>query len=278
VSVADWIAWLSVALWIASGVAIFAGRHWLIARVQRGVQHSFDQKIEQLRSDLRKNEVEFKASLNAKEAEIATLRSQVFSGVAKRNELLNKRRFEAVDNTWAAMKGLASYRLVSEMFLRVNLKEVEADSQNPNLKAFFTRIAAMAPKDVPPNISAHSEQLYLSPLAWSYFSAYQSTVLLHFSMIKALELGLADVRKLVNLDRIREILKAALPKDATWIDECEPTDFALLLGDLEKALMAELKNILDGKAEDEADIDRANRINQAINKMGEPEAGLSIVR
>jgi hypothetical protein len=39
-----------------------------------------------------------------------------------------------------------------------------------------------------------------------------------------------------------------------------------------------LKNILDGKAEDEADIDRANRINQAINKMGEPEAGLPIVR
>jgi hypothetical protein len=133
-------------------------------------------------------------------------------------------------------------------------------------------IAAIAPKDVPPNISAHSEKLYLSPLAWSYFHAYQTTVLLHFTMIKGLEFGLANIIKFVKLDPVREILKAALPRDATFIETCEPTDFALLLGDLENALMGELKNILDGKIEDEADIDRANRINQTLKRLRESES------
>jgi hypothetical protein len=248
-----WIPWISLAISVAVPIAALAGQKWLIARIEKGVQFKFEQKIEALRSELRKSE-----------AEISTLRSQVFSGAAKRGELLDKRRFEAVDNTWAAMKGLAPYRLVSEMLMRVDLKKAEAESTNPNLQRFFATIAKIAPTEKPPSISAHAEQLYLSPLAWAYFHAYQAIVLLHFGTAKAFEAGLTDVTKLMKVDRIREILKAALPKDAMFIDQCELTDFALFLDDLENALLRELKNTLEGKEADQADLARATAINEAI--------------
>ncbi|MBR1274515.1 hypothetical protein [Bradyrhizobium sp. AUGA SZCCT0283] len=253
---ADWLSLLALGISIALPIITLAGRKWFIAQIERGVQHKFDQKIEKLRSELRMSETE-----------ISTLRAQVFSGAGKRGELLDKRRFLAVDNTWAAMGTLAPYRLVSEMFMRIDLKVVEADASHPNLQRFFGAIAGIAPKEVSPNLSARAEQLYLSPLAWAYFHAYQTTVLMHFTMIKGLEHGLSNVSKLVKLDRLREILKAALPKDAKFIDECEVTDFALFLEDLEKALAVELQKILDGREADQSDLARARAIEAALKTL-----------
>lgn len=257
---------MSLGLWLVSPLAIMLGRHWLVERVRRSVQHTFDEKLEHLKSELRQGEAQVKAAIDAKESEIAALRSQVLSASARRSEILDRRRLDAVDKTWAAVGALAPYRVVSEMFLRINLKEVEASPRSPNMGAFFARIASIAPADVPKEVSAHAEQLYLSPLAWAYFNAYQTVLIVQFGMVKGLEFGLQDVRKFVRLDRLKDILTLALPADASFIKDCEPTDFAILLGDLEKALLAELQSSLEGREADAAEIDRASKINDAVKK------------
>src|SRR5262245_39139464 len=59
----------------------------------RSVQHDFDTRIEQLRSELRGNEERIRSQLRDKEAEIGALRSAVLSGSVNRQSLLDKRRF-----------------------------------------------------------------------------------------------------------------------------------------------------------------------------------------
>jgi F0F1-type ATP synthase membrane subunit b/b' len=74
-------------------VAAYFGRQWLVERIRRAVQHQFDERIEELRSDLRKSEEQFKADLQGKESEIATLRSTLLSGRASRQALVDKTSF-----------------------------------------------------------------------------------------------------------------------------------------------------------------------------------------
>jgi hypothetical protein len=90
--------------------ATFVGRNWLKARIEKGVQFSFDNKLETLRTEFRRNEERFKADLQSKESEIAALRSAVFSGSAERRSLLDKRRFEAVEKLWKAVNDLAGHK------------------------------------------------------------------------------------------------------------------------------------------------------------------------
>jgi hypothetical protein len=64
-----------------------------------------------LRAELRKNEESFKSDLRDKEAEISTLRTNILSGSAGRQALLDKRRFEAVEKVWANVNDLAQLRI-----------------------------------------------------------------------------------------------------------------------------------------------------------------------
>jgi hypothetical protein len=93
----DWIAVVSGVLWIAAPAVIFISKKWLIARVEKGVQYSFDMKLEAVRADFRASEERLKSDLRNKESEIDLLRANVLSGRASRQQLLDKRRFEAVE-------------------------------------------------------------------------------------------------------------------------------------------------------------------------------------
>jgi hypothetical protein len=82
---------------------LFLGRHWLAARIEKGVQHRFDRRLEELRAELRESEERLKSTLRDRENEIALLRNTVLAGSANRQSLLDKRRFEAVERVWTAV-------------------------------------------------------------------------------------------------------------------------------------------------------------------------------
>jgi hypothetical protein len=63
----SWLAIVSTILWIVVPIVIFIARHWIIARISKGVQHHFDRQIEELRTDLRKNEERYKSELRDRE-------------------------------------------------------------------------------------------------------------------------------------------------------------------------------------------------------------------
>src|SRR5262249_18345187 len=126
-----WLSTLSVFIALATPVVVFATRTLLLAWISKGVQHSFDVKIERLRTELRHNEERFKSELRDKEAEIAALRNSVLSGSASRQSLLDKRRFEAVERIWIAVNDLAQLKPLSGLMAVMNVKEMAKDANDP---------------------------------------------------------------------------------------------------------------------------------------------------
>jgi hypothetical protein len=103
---------------LATPAVVFAGRHFILAVISKGVQHGFDVKIENVRIELRNNEERFKSELRDKESEIARLRNSVLSGNASRQSMLDKRRFEAVEKIWTATNPQPFSRRLRSSFLR----------------------------------------------------------------------------------------------------------------------------------------------------------------
>ena len=164
-----WAIWIQTAINLVLLVALFVSRIWIKASIERRVQHHFDEKIESVRTELRKSEELFKGDLRAKETELAALRDGVLSGRAQRQALLDKRRLDAVERIWAAVIALAPYKTVSAFMARINFSAAAKQAPHePKLRKFFEIIGSNIPTDALFG-RAENEQPFVSPLAWAYF-------------------------------------------------------------------------------------------------------------
>lgn len=263
--------WLSIASLVVSLIvpaAIFAARNWLLARITRGVEHQFNVKIEGVRTDLRKNEEHFKSELRDKEAEISTLRTNVLSGSANRQGLLDKRRFDAVERVWTAMNDLAPLKNLSSMMAILNMKAIAKEVLDPKMQRFLSVLDAIAPNPAQLKNAARDERPFLPDLAWAYFHAYHTIVLSGLLRLNTFKIGLENPEQYMNWNHLKNILKATLPHHSEWIDQNEPESFYYLLDELEQLLLAELRKVLEGKEADHASVERAKQIMDVL-KEGE---------
>ena len=222
--------WLSIASLVVSLIvpaAIFAARNWLLARITRGVEHQFNVKIEGVRTDLRKNDEHFKSELRDKEAEISTLRTNVLSGSANRQGLLDKRRFDAVERVWTAMNDLAPLKNLSSMMAILNMKAIAKEVLDPKMQRFLSVLDAIAPNPAQLKNAARDERPFLPDLAWAYFHAYHTIVLSGLLRLNTFKIGLENPEQYINWNHLKNILKATLPHHSEWIDQNEP-EFLLL--------------------------------------------------
>jgi hypothetical protein len=112
-NVADWIPAISTTSLLAA--VLWLLRSVISTRLRASVQHEFYQKVEALKTDLRKSEESFKADLRSKESQIEALRSGALSGLASRKAAIDARRIQAVDQLWAALQALGPAKSVSEI-------------------------------------------------------------------------------------------------------------------------------------------------------------------
>ncbi len=255
-------AWIPTAISAALLAAFYFVRKWIEANVEKSVQHTFDQKLEVTKSDLR-----------AKEAEISALRDMVLSGRAQRNALLDKRRIEAVERIWAAVGRLAPFLMTSASMAVVEFDVAAKDiPRNPNLRTFFSRIAdpSLVDKLKEGHVAIH-ERPFLSPLAWAYFSAYQSILFSAYMDARVLAEVVADAGKFLNRNHARDLLKATLSHHSEWIDSNDPSTYHYLLDELREKLLGELRNMLTGQDEDRQAIQQAKQINDILSKIEEEE-------
>lgn len=251
---------MQYAFWITTGinvllvVAFFVGKSWIKASVERSVQHKFDDRIERIKSDLR-----------AREADIASLRDGALSGRAHRQTLLEKRRIEAVERVWAAVVALAPYKFVSGMMSVINFAAAaEAAATDANTRQFFQMIGGQNLRENGPENPAIGEQPFVTPLAWAYFSAYQTIIVGAFFRSKILQIGLKDAHKFLSMDNTRKLLKTALPKYSDYIDTHEAGDYHFLLDEIENMLLVELRKMLEGEDIDQAGIARSSEIMKLV--------------
>jgi len=86
----DWIPAISTST-LLTVIGFLVGTYYK-AKVEKGVQHNLDQKLEELRAKLRRDEEGLKAELRSRDDQIAALRSGALSGMATRQAALDKRR------------------------------------------------------------------------------------------------------------------------------------------------------------------------------------------
>jgi DNA-binding protein Fis len=272
----DWQFWFLLVLNLAIGGLIFIGRNWIKARIEQSVRSGFEARLEALRSDLRRSEEELKSELRSKETEITALRDGILSGRTQRQALLDKRRLEAVDGLWAAFTTLAPFAMVSKMMTSINFDVAAREAhQYPNMQPLFQMISGGDQTENFAKVAQHpgkSQQPFVSPLAWAYFSAYQSVVIGAYMRAKVLEIGLENAHKLINDEPIKDILKAALPHYSQFIDEQPVSAYHFLLEDLEKHLIAELQKMIRGDEQDQASVEQAARIMEMVEKASAKQA------
>ena len=268
-----WLSVLSAILSIALPIALFAARHWIAARISKGVQHQFDREIEQLRTELHKAEEEHRSQLRSKEADIAALRNIVLSGSAGRQALLDKRRFEAVQKVWVAVNDLAQLKAISSTMANLNFIEAAklVRTSDPKIQQLLSAVAPTAPTDFQKlNNAARDEQPFLTEPAWAYFYAYRQILYLNYTRFTVLKDIVAEVDRdpegIFWLEGFRNILKAALPHQSKFIDQNEAGAWHYLLDELEACLLAELRKMLEGKEADQLMTERAKAIMDAVKE------------
>ena len=263
----EWLEWIPTVITILTAICIFAGRNWLKARIERSVQHEFDTKLENIRADLHETEERLKSDLRLKECEISALRDGVLSGRAHRQALLDKRRMDAVERVWAAVMALTPYRTVASMMFSLDLKVVFEEAPRHAGVRKLAEIIAKLPPDFRPENAAKNERPFVSPMAWAYFSAFQTTLLTIYMQAKALEIGLENSNRFIRLEAIRDMLKNVLPHQANLIDQWDLTCFHLFVDELEGCILIELTKMLDGEDVDQLSIVRSAAIMKSVKSV-----------
>jgi hypothetical protein len=267
----DWAAYIALGFWVLIPSAIWLGRKWLMARVEKGVQHSFDIKIASVKGDLRQAEERLKSDLRNKEAEISLLRTSVLSGHAGRQSLVDKRRFEAVERIWTAVNDLSGHKMLASMVAMLRLENVAKQISDPKMQQFVAMLEKLAPTKGYKNV-ARDERPFIPELAWAYFLAYSVTIVSNCAVLLALKAGIVDPP--VDSEALKKILLAALPHRLEFIEKHDPKSYYFLLDELEELLLAELRKILDGTEADQTNAARAKAIMVAVQELNEKSADL----
>jgi hypothetical protein len=267
----DLVGIAAIGLYLASGVALFVGRNWIKAELERGVQFRFDTQIEKLRAELHKSEETFRSDLRLKESELSALRDGVLSGRAQRQATLDKRKLEAVERTWVVVGNIGRHKMVSGFLSVLKLEVVAKEAaQSPKMQEAF-RI--LAPQEVPdgadPAYSVHSERPFLSPLAWAFYAAYQAVIFHAVFYAKVMALGIPDPGTLLKEDYVQNLLKSALPHYSDYIDQFGVSGFHNLLEELESRLLVELQRMLEGEETDTQNLQQAANILEQVKKVNE---------
>ena len=184
----DWWVLIQVTVDVAIVIMVFIGKNWLKA----GIQHGFDQELEAVRSELRASEERLNSELRAKETEISALRDGILGGRAQRQALIDRRRLEAVERIWTRVSTtLGAYKTVASWMSVVKFDAIaEVTPTNAGARQMFEAMLAHIPEDDGKVNNVNPERIFVSPLAWAYFSAYHTMMYTWYASAKVLAMGI----------------------------------------------------------------------------------------
>lgn len=258
-------ALLSFALWLLRKV--------IATRLTRSVEFEFNKKLEELRAEHRKAEENLKAELRAKEAQINALQSGALAAMVSRRQAVDKRRLEAVDQLWSAVKALAPARHIALVMTMIKWDTAAPYAErDPKARKFFETIGqGFDPKTLDLSM-AHKARPFVSPMVWAAYSAY-TAVCMHGAMRQmALKLGVGG-KELADTDEVNKLVVAALPHYETYLKEHGTLAYYHVLPALEDKLLTEIRSMLSGSEGDVDALAQASTIIALANKLTAKDAG-----
>lgn len=263
----DWIPAVSTTSLLA--FALWLMRSAISTRLKNSVQYEFDQKLEILRTELRKNEESFKADLRAKDAQIELLRSGAISGLASRQAVLDKRRIEAVDQLWSAVIELAPAKSASALMATIKFEAAAKEAaKNPRFRQLFEVLGGDSDLKKFGSANASKVRPFVSEMSWAIFSAYQAILLFSVAQLQMLKIGL-NSPNMMDTSSVTKLVQAVLPHHSSYLEKYGASGYHYLLDELESRLLKELQNILKGGESDKASIEQAAVILQESESVME---------
>lgn len=263
----DWIpaltttGLLSLALWL--------GRALITARLTRSVQHEFDKKLEQLKSEFRASEKTLEASLAQRSAELESLRAGALSGITQRRALLDKRRLEAIDQLWGTLIRNQSARSLAMTMSLIQLENIaEQVSRDDRVREFIKVTGGgFAPSKLD-YVTADLARPYVSDMAWALFSATQAITSYYVAHWVALSHGI-DSRKMIANDTVHKLILAVAPEYREYLDINGLSASYHLLERFDTLLLAELKRMATDYQQDKESVEQAARILEHARSLNE---------
>ena len=164
-----------------------------------------------------------KADLAVKAREIDTLRTVPFSARSARQAFVDKRKLEAIDQIWAALKVMRQGKSTTALLAVIKWDAVaDLTEKDGNAREMFKTMLDSAKITELFNHNAHAAMPYVSPIAAALFSAYATVITFTQAQLVVLQTGLGK-NALSSPDAVYKVLSAALP------DWSESTKWALLV-------------------------------------------------
>jgi hypothetical protein len=254
---------------LAAVVALFrnAIASWLTAKTKHHydaaleeIRNSNTASLEEMKAGFARDLEALKAELAAKGKEVEALRSASLGARAARQAIISKRRLEAVDQIWAAVKALGQGKALASFMAVIKFEAAAKRAErDPRAKELFSAVFSGFKLEQPVEHQAHEARPFVSPAAWGLFSAYQGAISLVGAQAIALKTGVGpDMVK--KPDDVLAVLVSALPEWKQTIETYQIGSFPHVLDEIEKRLLVELQISLDGKGNDEAEVERAAHI------------------
>jgi O6-methylguanine-DNA--protein-cysteine methyltransferase len=270
----DWLLTISS----SSAVTVFVlwlARSLIVTRLTKSVQHEFDQKIEVVRSELRKSELAFQANIRASDAQLEALRSGALSGMTARQALVDKRRIEAVDQLWEGVRAIAPGKTAVMMVSVINY-EAMAKTAFKDAKAAAVFGAMGGNFDIHRLVPTEAEKArpYVSALSWACFYAYRAIIGFCVTQFEMLRFQIENPQQLLKFDAVIDLVAVVLPGRGHYLKEHGPQGLVYIVDEIERELLKELRSALSGVADDAATLERGARIVKAAAAIHEGMANV----
>ena len=244
----DWIPALTTTTVLA--VLAWLSRSLIITRLTNSVKNEFDTKIEKLKSDL-----------NAKEAQIESLRNGAMSGFLTRQSSLYQRQLQAIDEIWHSVKELEKGKYISATLVTLKFEACAKESvKNPQFREFIEDIGGNFKLEDLDMSGAKKARPFITPIAWAYYSAYSAVIMLAVAKLQVLKIGVEEPEKYFDFESTKKLLKKVLPLQSDYIDKYDSSTHHYFLDEIEELLLNELQNIQKGIETDKENTKRAAEI------------------
>ena len=242
----EWIPALSTTALLS--FALWLSRNMIITRLTNAVKHEYDEKIENLRADLK-----------AKNSQVDALRSGALSGISNRHAVLYNKQTEAIQELWESVVLLGAAKSISATMSVINFKEIsELSESNPRVREMFTQLGNVDLTKLPTE-KALKTRPFVSSLSWAYFAAYQAIVINAVIRMESLKIGI-NLKDIDDTKNVTNLVKVALPHQVEYIEKYGASAFHHLLDELESKLLISFEITLKGQELDKDTIKKAAEI------------------
>ena len=235
---------------ITSVGVVWLFREWISARIRKGIQHEYDQKLEvhkaQLKTESEKSILEFQTEIKQKLSLYEAARSSIMVGQKSSIE----RKLDSIEKLWAELLRL-KYQCPSILPL-INVLTVEEYRQKYSRQKYRELVSEYPIEKIADYIEDKENNVekarpYIGEYLWSLFFAYRQVI---GRILYLLYTGLEDENK-AQWDKdkgIRQILNAVLTQnEIDEFDRIRLGKLALLQRKLEAKILTESQKLISGE-------------------------------